>query len=477
MRRLVLTLFFIAHQHCAGQGTSMTLLFEPLESTNDMMWVTQRFELVKDYTKTKTSITAGLETQSAVWGNYGGFYAFGFTGGIYQNIRPWVFAHMGGSIASGGGAGAPDGDGLMYRGYAGLSVKHKHGLVDLAYNHIDFPSGAITSNHFSLGFTHILPYRIEYSGHNSYYPTYFELVTGLWFLGPEDASRNSEPVQSAYAGVRVGQYLNTIHTVGAELQLGAGALGNIDGYMNYSMGLRFNTPSQRLYFRTHLGSGGGGGVYTGGGLSTMVTAGAHFGGHQFSVGQWTALSDQASIPFVSYSRHLDFNSSLGFHYGGMDYSYNDSREVALKVLVGVGQQRSPGIDRNGNPYNPMSGITMGLGIEAWSNENYSLDAYGHTFWAASGGYGAYAEGLFSAAFMKNGETFRYGVDLTSGIAGGGGIAVGSGLMIAPGAQVECKIGPLSNLKMNLRQKYFPGGTYSPVYFGVELIQSLPVHLW
>ena len=477
MRRLVLTLFFIAHQHCAGQGTSMTLLFEPLESTNDMMWVTQRFELVKDYTRTKTSISGGLETQSAVLGNYGGFYAFGFTGGVYQYLRPWVFAHMGGSIASGGGAGAPDGDGLMYRGYAGLSVKHKHGLVDLAYNHIDFPSGAITSNHFSLGFTHVLPYRIEYSGHNSYYPTYFELVTGLWFLGPEDASRNSEPVQSAYAGVRVGQYLNTIHTIGAELQLGAGALGNIDGYMNYSMGLRFNTPSQRLFFRTHLGSGGGGGVYTGGGISTMVTAGAPFSGHQFSVGQWTALSDEASIPFVSYSRHLDFNSSLGFHYGGMDYSYNDSREVALKVLVGVGQQRSPGIDRNGNPYNPMSGITMGLGIETWSNENYSLDAYGHTFWAASGGYGAYAEGLFSAAFMKNSETFRYGVDLTSGIAGGGGIEVGSGLMIAPGAQVECKIGPLSALKLNLRQKYFPGGTYSPVYFGVELIQSLPVHLW
>ena len=477
MRRLVLTLFFIAHQHCAGQGTSMTLLFEPLESTNDMMWVTQRFELVKDYTRTKTSISGGLETQSAVLGNYGGFYAFGFTGGVYQYLRPWVFAHMGGSIASGGGAGAPDGDGLMYRGYAGLSVKHKHGLVDLAYNHIDFPSGAITSNHFSLGFTHVLPYRIEYSGHNSYYPTYFELVTGLWFLGPEDASRNSEPVQSAYAGVRVGQYLNTIHTIGAELQLGAGALGNIDGYMNYSMGLRFNTPSQRLFFRTHLGSGGGGGVYTGGGISTMVTAGAQFSGHQFSVGQWTALSDEASIPFVSYSRHLDFNSSLGFHYGGMDYSYNDSREVALKVLVGVGQQRSPGIDRNGNPYNPMSGITMGLGIETWSNENYSLDAYGHTFWAASGGYGAYAEGLFSAAFMKNSETFRYGVDLTSGIAGGGGIEVGSGLMIAPGAQVECKIGPLSALKLNLRQKYFPGGTYSPVYFGVELIQSLPVHLW
>jgi len=55
--------------------------------------------------------------------------------------------------------------------------------------------------------------------------------------------------------------------------------------------------------------------------------------------------------------------------------------------------------------------------------------------------------------------------------------VGSGLMIAPGLQVEHKIGPLSYLKMNLRQKYFPGGTYRPIYFGVELIQSLPVQLW
>lgn len=477
MRQLLLILIFVTQSICYGQSTSMTLLFEPLESSNDMMWVTQRFELVKDYTKTKTSISGGLETQSAVWGNYGGFYAFGFTGGVYQYVRPWLFAHVGGSIASGGGAGAPDGDGLMYRGYAGMSVKSKYGIVDFAYNHINFPSGAISSNHISVGFTHVLPYRIDYNDHNSYYPTYFELVTSLWFLGPEDASRNSEPVQSAYVGVRVGQYLNTNHTVGGELQLGAGALGNIDGYMNYSMGLSFNTPSQRLFFRTHLGSGGGGGVCTGGGISTMVSAGAKFGGHQFSLGQWTALSDEASIPFVSYSRHLDFKSSLGFHRNGVDFTYNDSREVALKILTGVGQQRSSGIDRNGNPYNPMSGIAMGLGIEAWSNENYSLDAYGHTFWAASGGYGAYAEGLFSAAFLKNGGTFRYGLDLTSGIAGGGGIDVGSGLMIAPGVQVECKIGPLSNLKMNVRQKYFPGGSYGPAYFGVELIQSLPVKLW
>ena len=79
MRRLLLLLFIIANLYSVGQGTSMTLLFEPLESSNDMMWVTQRFELVKDYTKTKTSISGGLETQSAILGNYGGFYAFGFT--------------------------------------------------------------------------------------------------------------------------------------------------------------------------------------------------------------------------------------------------------------------------------------------------------------------------------------------------------------------------------------------------------------
>ena len=45
--------------------------------------------------------------------------------------------------------------------------------------------------------------------------------------------------------------------------------------------------------------------------------------------------------------------------------------------------------------------------------------------------------------------------------GGGGIEVGSGLMIAPGVQVECKIGPLSNLKMNLKQKYSPAAPTVP----------------
>jgi len=41
MRRLLLFLFVVAHQYVMGQGTSMTLMFEPLESSNDMMWVTQ----------------------------------------------------------------------------------------------------------------------------------------------------------------------------------------------------------------------------------------------------------------------------------------------------------------------------------------------------------------------------------------------------------------------------------------------------
>ena len=45
MRRLLLLFFVVAHQYVMGQGTSMTLMFEPLESSNDMMWVTQRFEI------------------------------------------------------------------------------------------------------------------------------------------------------------------------------------------------------------------------------------------------------------------------------------------------------------------------------------------------------------------------------------------------------------------------------------------------
>ena len=230
----------------------------------------------------------------------------------------------------------------------------------------------------------------------------FEVVTGLWFLGPEDAGHQFSSRKKYVCWVRVGQYLNTNHTMGAELQLGAGAMGNIDGYMNYSMGVRFNNLSQRLFLRAHLGSGGGGGVYTGGGISSMFSTGIQFGQHQFSVGQWTALTDKASVPFASYSRHFDLNSSFGFHRGGFVSTNNEpTKKVALKVLAGGGQQRSSGMDRNNLPYNPMSGISMGLGIQTWTNATYTLDAYGHTLWAASGGYGAYAEGLFSLAFLRN----------------------------------------------------------------------------
>ena len=153
----------------------MTLLLEPLESSNDMMWVTQRFELVKSYgTSKRTAITGGLEMQSAVIGNYGGFYAFGFTGGVYQQIASGLHVHLGASLASGGGAGAPDGDGLMYRGFAGIVHRSKLGRLEVGLHHIDFPSGMITSDHVVFGYTHNMPY-IWQKQDKWIYPTFLRL--------------------------------------------------------------------------------------------------------------------------------------------------------------------------------------------------------------------------------------------------------------------------------------------------------------
>ena len=152
LRRLLVLAIIVSSPRAKGQGSSMTLLLEPLESSNDMMWVTQRFELVKGYgTSKRTAITGGLEMQSAVLGNYGGFYAFGFTGGVYQQIASNLHIHLGASLASGGGAGAPDGDGLMYRGFAGIVHKSKLGMLEVGFHQINFPSGMITSNHAAFG--------------------------------------------------------------------------------------------------------------------------------------------------------------------------------------------------------------------------------------------------------------------------------------------------------------------------------------
>ena len=58
-----------------SQNTSTSLQWEQLNGPTPMQWITQRFLLHQS--TGQLDLSMGLETQSAVLGDYGGFYVFG----------------------------------------------------------------------------------------------------------------------------------------------------------------------------------------------------------------------------------------------------------------------------------------------------------------------------------------------------------------------------------------------------------------
>ena len=173
--------------------------------------------------------------------------------------KKWKHLSMsaGVTLATGGGAGAPDGDGFMYRleGAAKYAIGMKQ-AVGISISALDFPSGNIYSLHPALQWSYTMPYKWQTSGVFDLFYTSISLVTGVLFLDENDASRITTNGQSLYAGVRFSQAV--LPVLDLDLQLGASAVGATDGFMDYKAGVTWLPVSMPLepYLRpvsyTHL---------------------------------------------------------------------------------------------------------------------------------------------------------------------------------------------------------------------------------
>ena len=437
-----------------------------------MDWVVHRTEVA--YVGQRLAGTVGLETNSALRGDYGGFYTFGICASTRVKLNNKLGASIGGSIATGGGAGAPDGNGLMYRGYGELfyAVSSYNDLV-LGYTGLNFPSGQIMSQHFSLGLRHRLPYRFDVAPSHM---NKLKLSTVLSFynFGEEDVvvggGINFANSKSLYTGVRISQPLN--HYLQAELQMGASMIGAVDGFMNYTGGIVLSTNNNARFYpfiRAHVGSGGGGGVKTGGGALGMAAVGLEHKWAALSIGQWAALDGEASVPFVELTIARNLWSNFGWsHLGNQPAS--GMHAIPFELITGSRVQLASGLDNNNLPYNPMPSIFMGARTPLGK-----FDFAGETLWAAGGGYGAYAEGIFSAYYHGfSHKSWYWGLNASVLAAGGGGINVGYGIGGVGGVHLGYEITPEIKVEALVRYKHFARGAYNPTVVGVQLIQEFPV---
>lgn len=429
-----------------------------------MTWVTQRFLIHND--QENMDLAFGLETQSAVLGDYGGFYVFGLHGRTGIEL-PMVYLWSGLTLATGGGAGAPDGDGLMYRVQAQAEVSVSKGLrLGLGYNFLDFPSGDISSNHISYGFHYTMPYSWKPQPTLRLFPGSIAVLGGVFAFDNQDASRIAESGYSIYNGVRFTQSVST--SLDLDIQLGASAIGATDGFMDYKAGftlIPFSGSIQPL-LRGQLGSGGGGGVHTGGGVSTLVGAGLRiYDRIELTANYWDALQTEMSAPFVEVAYRVPFESNFAF-VGTKKYQIEDQLNLTpqeLILVIGNRTNLAQGIDRNGLEYKPMSSIFLGAKIPV----NEKLYAAGETLWAATGGYGAYAEGMFGVYYsLRDHAANTFGLNASVVAAGGGGIDVGRGTAIAMGAHYTTMMLGVPTTFLT-RYKHFGEGAYNPIVIGVQ----------
>jgi len=447
-----------------AQSSSTSIQWESLNGPTPMTWVTQRFLIHKD--AGHLDLGFGLETQSAVFGEFGGFYVFGLhgRGGI---SLPFVHLWTGISLATGGGAGAPDGDGLMYRiqSQAEIPLSSTSRLA-VGYNYLNFPSGTIYSNHISVGLHYTMPYSWQPSSSLRLYSGSISILGGMLFLDNQDASRVQESGISFYNGVRFTQSLS--QSLELDIQLGASAFGTTDGFMDYKAGLSF-IPFKgvvRPLLRGQIGSGGGGSVHTGGGIATMAGIGLRtFDRFELTLNYWDALQTEMAAPFIELAYRMPFETNFGFISSPKFTSAAlvDLLSQELVLVVGNRTNLARGLDRNGLEYQPMSSIFLGAKIPL----NNNLFAAGETLWAATGGYGAYAEGMFGVYYsLYSTQNTAAGLNASFVAAGGGGIDVGRGAAFALGTHYTRRVMGIPTTLL-ARYKYFGQGAYNPVVVGIQ----------
>lgn len=461
---------FVVSVH--AQQTSTELQFDRLNGPTSMDWLTQRFLIHQNGAHFDAAF--GLETQSAIFGDYGGFYVFGLHGRVgleVLNIKLW----SGMTVATGGGASAPDGDGLMYRFQTQASYPiNKRLSLAVGANTLDFPTGDIRSNHLSYSLNYTMPYQWSPPSEVSLWGGSISVLAGVMLFDGEDASRITERGRSFYNGVRFSQSI--AKKMELDLQLGASAVGETDGFMDYKAGISY-VPflgNFQPIIRGQIGSGGGGGVYTGGGFAVSSGIGMRLW-NAFEVGcyYWNAAQTTMEAPYLEVAYRVPFESNFAFVQSKAADKMPTSELNVQRLILVIGNRTNlaQGQDRSGSDYRPMSSIFLGAKVPLAKR----LYASGETLWAATGGYGAYAEGMFGGYYDAwTYESKSVGVNASVVVAGGGGIEVGRGTALAMGLHARSTFAGIPT-SLIARYKYFGPGAYNPLVLGVQFEPNFKVY--
>ncbi len=405
---------------------------------------------------------AGIGGFGSVSGDRGGFLTGGLTGGYQKKLMEDLRLDVG-LFIGGGGGGAPQGDGLMLRPYAGLVFDLDPVRLGVGYSRVDFPETDIKSDNVAVSIDFPFTSYLS-SGRN----------------GPADSALDGfgAGMENSNAGFVRQEFLlklrsyhpgsNVVDTmalpddqridlVGVQfrhfLNDGAYALveamgsyqGDADGYAEIQFGAGYQIPLTsdarlKLNLSLALGAGGGGMVAGGGGGIARAEAGFEYrlspscfvaaGGGYFDSFDG---SMQGVIVGGEIGHSMDnFGAGFGTRSGGPnDVLIWNRWRLRAAQLTYVGPERKVSAD-DGKEMQ-----LVGAKIDRLLDDRFYLT--GQAASAYAGDAGGYAVGLVGLGFQSaeiDGRPLRMFAEMLVGAAGGGGIAVGEGAIWQPMAGID-----------------------------------------
>ena len=411
-------------------------------------------------------LSIGPASYGAISGQRGGFFTVGGEVDWRQRLAGPIGLELGLYAGGGGGAGAPQGGGLMLRPHADLLWDFEQYALGFSLSRVRFPNGQIDSTQIGLIFEVRNDFRympaesigmpIQDGRRTGFGFDRIQFVNGVYrtrsgllLSDGRSASRNI-----AIIGVRAEQALTTSTYWG--LEANGAAQGSVAGYAEYlgTLGAETDVARNRLNVgaRVAIGMGGGGGIPTAGGLLakaavySVVRLGPDFG-----------LSLEGGMTTAPQGHFRATHASVALVW--TLYGQNEGTSAGTtRTDFSAGVERFDAARRDGTT-RALQADT--LKINRFVSQTFYVAGQVHS--AISGGAGGYSSALVGVGWTQPlGAGLHIGAELLGGASGGGGVD-SRGSIVQPMAYLGYQISPSVALRVGAgRVKALRGPLAAPV---------------
>ena len=419
-------------------------------------------------------LSVGPAVYGAITGHRGGFFTVGGEAAWRHQIAGPLGIELGLYAGGGGGAGAPQGGGLMVRPHADVLWQLGPVALGVSLSRVRFPNGQIDGTQVGVVLNTISDFRyvpasrldtpVASGGRAGLGFDRIQLVAGLYHLRSNTllADGGIAPGDVGTLGVRAEQAFDANWYWGVEA---AGATQRtVAGYAEYLGTLGYEAEVVRGHLnagaRIALGMGGGGGLRTGGGFLAKASV---YGIVRLTNDLGLALeAGYVDAPSGEFRAALA-SASLVWSLDGPDPAGGAARPA--RTSFGSGVERFRAVRRDGSE-RPLNAIV--LRVDRYLGRNLYVTGQVHS--AVSGEAGGYSAALLGAGWRQPlNSSVAVGAELLAGASGGGGVD-SHGAIVQPMGYLGWQLSPAVSLRLAAGHvKGIRGPLSSPIVEGALVV--------